>query len=77
MAGTLGHVKLWKPIAPKGAYAFVKLKSGKEVYAPAKNFSGVHVENITEGMKVEVFGIKPSKGKRDYASRVEFRKDED
>ena len=77
MAGRPGHVKLWKPIAPKGPYAFVELESGKEVYAPGKNFSGVHVKNIRKGMKVKVFGIKPSDGDRDYASRVEFWKDEE
>ena len=72
-AALVGTVSFWKPVAPKGAFAFITLSSGEELFAPFNHFHGVAWDEMRNELPVKVFGIQDStaEGRRRRAHRVE------
>ena len=68
-----GRIRKWKPFAPRGAFAFIELVGGENLFAPAGSFVGAGTHNIREGLGVRVLAIgeAPGTGMLRVAQRVE------
>ena len=68
----IGTIRRWKPFAPRGAFAFVGLQNGGDIFVPIRSFEGISFEDIREGLDVQVFDISaaPRPGSTRTAGRV-------
>ena len=69
-----GRIRKWLPDAPRGAFAFIELVGGENLFTPARSFVGTWPHGIGEGLNVRVLeiGEAPKTNMLRVALRVEL-----